>query len=237
MITHLMRLTQKDIKPIVEEFNSKLNSDHRYASFDYCYNYFRTTSSKELLKDIEKSCLVLGFYLASWGMLRPSSFLLQKNVTHFQKTIKYIASLNKNIWSIDINNYSEKNMLTIIEIYQAIKSNIIEGRESDLTLITKIMLGVFGFIPAFDQYFCDSFRKIFKHECGFRRVNTKSLELIKRFYIANKKEIDKLSSKTFTTDFLTGKKTKIHYPKAKIIDMYGFTKGLRLAAIGRALKV
>ena len=36
--------------------------------------------------------------------------------------------------------------------------------------------------------------------------------------------IDNLSKNTFTTDFLSGEKTKINYPKAKIIDMYGFNK-------------
>jgi len=227
VIAPFMQLKQKDIKSIVEEFNVKLNPDHRYASFDYCYNYFRTTSNKELLKDIEKSCLVLGFYLASWGMFRGSSFLLQKNVRHFQKVIKYISTLSKNIWKIDVDRYDSNNIKIIIEIYNQIKSHTIEGTENDVTLTTKIMLGVFGFIPAFDQYFCNTFRIVFYNECGFRRVNMKSLELIKEFYNANKKEIDKLSNKIRTIDFSTGRKTTIRYPKAKIIDMYGFTKGLK----------
>ena len=54
-------------------------------------------------------------------------------------------------------------------------------------------------------------------------MNEKSLNLIGDFYNANREVIDRLSMETFTTDFLTEKKTKIHYPKAKIIDMYGFS--------------
>ena len=92
-----------------------------------------------------------------------------------------------------------------------------------MTLITKILLGVFGFIPAFDSYFSDTFRDILDGRCGFRRVNSNSLTCIKDFYDTNKLAIDKLSKETFTTDFLTGQKTTINYPKAKIIDMYGFT--------------
>jgi hypothetical protein len=199
------------------------NPDDRYTSFDYCYNYFRTTNDPT--KDIEKSCLALGFYLASWGMFRGSSFLLKKSVKHFQPTIQYIATLDNSVWDIDVDNYDETNIKTIIKIYKDIKNHIILNSNSDLTLITKILLGVFGFIPAFDNYFCNTFRVISDGQYGFRKVNVKSLTFIKTFYEANKTTIDKLSAETFTTDFMTGQKTTTNYPKAKIIDMYGFTVG------------
>ncbi|MGA3013861.1 MAG: hypothetical protein ABSD71_07475 [Bacteroidales bacterium] len=173
-------------------------------------------------QDIEKSCLTLGFYLASWGMLR-ASFLLQHSVKQFYTTIQYINSLPKSIWSIDVDKYSEGNIQTIIQIYQDIKKILIQEDNADLILITKVLLGVFGFIPAFDRNFCKSFRLISEGRCGFRRVNKKSLTFISDFYNANQDVIDKLSSETITTDFLTEKKTQIHYTKAKIIDMYGFS--------------
>ena len=217
-------MTKTDIETIVNKFKSQLNPDDRYTSFDYCYNYFRTTN--DITQDIEKSCLVLGFYLASWGMFRGSSFLLQKSVKHFEPTIRYISTLDKSVWEIDIGNYDENNILTIIKIYNCIKTRLINKDNSDLTLITKILLGVFGFIPAFDNYFCNSFRVISGGQCGFRKVNVKSLSFIKTFYDSNKTTIDRLSAETFTTDFMTGQKTTINYPKAKIIDMYGFTAGL-----------
>lgn len=216
-------MTKTDIDKIVNKFKSQSNPDDRYTSFDYCYNYFRTTN--DLTKDIEKSCLVLGFYLASWGMFRGSSFLLQKSVKHFEPTIRYIATLDKSVWDIDVDNYNEKNVETIIGIYKDIKKHLILDSNSALTLITKILLGIFGFIPAFDNYFGNSFRAISAGQCGFRKVNVKSLTFIKTFYVTNKATIDRLSVETFTTDFVTGQKTTINYPKAKIIDMYGFTAG------------
>jgi hypothetical protein len=176
-----------------------------------------------LNEDIEKSCLTLGFYLASWGMFRGSSFLLQHSVKQFFPTIQYINSLDKSVWSIDVDKYSEENIQTIIKIYQDIKKNLIQNDNTDLTLITKVLLGVFGFVPAFDSYFSGSFRLISEGRCGFRRVNKNSLTFIGEFYLTNQEVIDKLSSETFTTDFLIEKKTQIHYPKAKIIDMYGFS--------------
>lgn len=216
-------MTRTDIGPSVNNFKTQSNPDDRYTSFDYCYNYFKTT--KDLTKDIEKSCLTLGFYLASWGMFRGSSFLLQKSAKHFQTTIEYIATLDKSVWNIDVDSYDKNNIQTIIKIYEDIKALLIVNGNADLTLITKIQLGVFGFIPAFDTYFCNTFRVISNGQCGFRKVNEKSLTLIKTFYEANRATIDNLSANTFTTEFITGQKTKLNYSKAKIIDMYGFTIG------------
>jgi len=216
-------MKQTDIELVITKYKSKSEPDDRYTSFDYCFNYFRTTN--DLTQDIEKSCLVLGFYLASWGMFRGSSFLLKKSVRHFEPTIRYIATLDRSVWEIDADNYNEKNIGTIIKIYKDIKICLKIKDSADLTLITKILLGVFGFIPAFDNYFSNSFRAIYGRQCGFRKVNVKSLTFIKSFYESNKASIDRLSIETFTTDFMTGQKTIINYPKAKIIDMYGFTVG------------
>ena len=213
-----------EIEATIKSFNSIAIPDHRYSSFDYCYNYFSTNNN--FRNDIEKSCLMLGFYLASWGMLRGSSFLLQKSSKYLQGTVEYISDLDRNIWNIDIDNYNDENIQIIIDLYAQIKKLIIKDKSSDLTLITKIILGVFGFIPAFDQYFCNTFREIFKDQkCGFRKVNYNSLSCIKAFYEGNNEIIDKLARETFTKDFITGEATQINYPKAKIIDMYGFTLG------------
>ena len=216
-------MVRSDIEVLVNRIKSQSQPLDRYTSFDYCYNYFRATNNFN--SDIEKSCLVLGFYLASWGMLRGSSFLLQKSAKYFEPTIHFISSLDKKVWEIDVDSYDRTTILIIQEVYQEIKSRIIINDNADLTLITKILLGVFGFIPAFDNYFCSFFRALSNGDCGFRRVNEKSLDYILRFYESNQNVIDKLSAETFTTDFITGQKTSIKYPKAKIIDMYGFLAG------------
>lgn len=216
-------MKRTDIELVIAKYKFKSNPGDRYTSFDYCYNYFRTTN--DLTEDIEKSCLVLGFYLASWGMFRGSSFLLQKSIKHFEPIIRYIATLDKSVWEIDVDKYDEKNIQTIIEIYKEIKSRLIDEDNADLTLITKILLGVFGFIPAFDNFFCNSFREISGGHCGFRKVNVKSLSFIKTFYESNRTTIDRLSQETYTTYFSSGQPTTTNYPKAKIIDMYGFIGG------------
>ena len=125
-----------DLDGIITKFKSKSDQMDRYTSFDYCYNYFK--ANENFQKDIEKSCLVLGFYLASWGMLRGSSFLLQKSGKHYQKLIEYYSTLEKDIWKIDIDNYSDETNSQILEIYRKTKELIIVGKSSHLNLTTKI---------------------------------------------------------------------------------------------------
>lgn len=72
--------------------------------------------------------------------------------------------------------------------------------------------------------------------CGFRTMNKNPLAIIREFYDANKPEIDNLSNNTYTTDFSTGQKTEIKYPKAKIIDMYGFSLGKEIDKANKEAK-
>jgi hypothetical protein len=216
-------MKQNDIEDVVRGYISEMEGPHhRYASFDYCYNYFQGNRNKDLTADMEKACLELAFYLASWGMLRGSSQLLQKSARNFKKTIEYINSLDKNLWEIDVDDYDDVTIDLLINTYNEIKGKVIEEQRSSMTLVTKIMLGIFGSVPAYDSNFCEGFRKISNGECGFRSFNKKSLETIKQFYDTNKTSIDRLSNETYTYDFSSGEKTSIKYPKAKIIDMYGF---------------
>lgn len=218
-----MEYKRNNIQDMIDEFQSKNNDKtERYTSFDYCFNHFKQPS-EYILKDMEKSCLVIGFYLASWGMLRGSSFLLTKSIRYYEPLVEYIANADKNLWNIDVDNYTDVNINKIITVYNDIKKEIIGGKKHvHLTLVTKIMLGVFGMIPAFDSFFCKSFKEIF-NECGFTVVNKKSLKCISDFYIANKIDIDTASNKIFTKKYANFQNTNFKYTKAKIIDMYGFT--------------
>src|SRR5690606_15713744 len=128
-------MIRTDIETAIKKFKNKCNPDDRYSSFDYCYNYFLKTDN--LKEDMEKSCLVLAFYLASWGMLRGSSFLLQKSVKHFEPTINYISEIDRSVWGIDVDCYDDRNIQTIITIYDNIKGLLIANGNADLILTTK----------------------------------------------------------------------------------------------------
>lgn len=93
-----------------------------------------------------------------------------------------------------------------------------------MTLVTKVLLGVFAIIPSYDRFFKDTFSEIAGEECGFSTPNETSLNIISQFYQENKEEIDTLSKSHQILDF-DGKPTNYRYSKAKIIDMYGFQIG------------
>ena len=84
------------------------------------------------------------------------------------------------------------------------------------TLISKIMLGVFGNVPAFDQNFCTGF-------CMNNSLIKMNLLTLRDYYKKYRNEID--NHRIRTIDFHTGKETDRFYTKAKIIDMVGFIEG------------
>ncbi|MBS3165827.1 hypothetical protein J4444_01770 [Candidatus Woesearchaeota archaeon] len=216
-----------DVKKSINQFlegngkNKGRKPDERYASFDFCYNYFYSFYKRNKLnelpdgKNLQTSCLQLGFYLASWGMMRGSSFLLEKSVKNYKNLIVTISKMNPKLWEIDVDTYDEDNIKLLLNCKQQIIEVLGKENKPSDTLVTKIMLGVFANIPAYDQYF----RKSQK----LHSLNKKSLLKIKKFYEENKETFD--SFKIHSFDFLTSQETDIIYPKAKLIDMCGFMDG------------
>ena len=70
------RTVTADIEGSLHVFLCRRSRATRYASFDYCFNYFQDardaqeTAGLARGDQLELSCLHLGFYLASWGMMR-----------------------------------------------------------------------------------------------------------------------------------------------------------------------
>ncbi len=191
----------------------------RYASFDYCFNYFRSFHERgqsSALADpvnLQWSCLHLSFYLASWGMFRASSILLQRSARHFIPVIKAIAAAPRAIWNIDAHSYTSENIAVLIEAAGQIRSAFPEPA-SDI-LVTKIMLGVYGCVPAFDTNFKAGF--------GVWTFNEISLQKVATFYETNAVAVD--LHRVTTLEFSTGMATKRRYTRAKVIDMIFFIEG------------
>jgi len=193
--------------------------DARYTSFDYCFNYFQSFRESGNLaglasaESIQISCLQLGFYLASWGMLRGSAELLQKSVRHFVPLIEAIASTELSVWEIDANRYTESNIEALLALAHTVRQT---NRGMSDILVTKVMLGVFGSVPAFDT----NFRRGF----GASSFGAKALRKIAAFYSDNAELLDRYRVPTF--DFVTGELTKRLYSRAKVIDMAFFIEGM-----------
>lgn len=83
------------------------------------------------------------------------------------------------------------------------------------TLATKIMLGVFGNVPAFDS--------AFKYGFGVSTFGRAALVKIQHFCSENQEIIEK--HRVPTIDFVSGEPTQRHYTRAKVIDMVFFIEG------------
>lgn len=74
-----MDMTELIIQSATSYYNDlKKDENGRYRSWEHCYSNFMNARGKQEV-DYDYLSLQLAFYLASWGMYRESSFLLQKD--------------------------------------------------------------------------------------------------------------------------------------------------------------
>jgi hypothetical protein len=111
----------------------------RERSWDFCFNYFQ--AHPEPTRDLELSCLQLGYYLASWGMLRGSSWLQRStNVGHCRATIEAIEQANSLIRGIDAGDYQDPAVrVQILDTYRVLTKTLLPEGGSPETLVTKVM--------------------------------------------------------------------------------------------------
>ena len=217
----------------IKQSHKQSKAEQRYASYDFCYGYFQT-HRHHLAENMELSCLHLWAYLASWGMLRGSSLLLQEcSMKALSGVVKYLDSLPEDVWLLDVPDYkSIRVKRKISKIFTKIKERIssikLDNKKQHVsattTLVTKIMLGTLGCVPAFDQKFVVAFKKEFEGTgCKFKEVNDDALKCIHDFYESNS---DLLYPAFYPIIGFNGKPImNIQYKYAKLIDMYGFYKG------------
>ena len=225
-----MHLRREDLEATVRTFAGRsINlgvKTARSQSYDHCYNYFADT--KDPTADLEKSCGVLGFYLASWGMYRGSTYLQQHtNSSHLIQTIRKIQNLRPTLAGIDLNNYSEGNIELVLSAYGAIKDALQIRQRSQVTIVTKVMVAAFGCIPAFDRNFSQASRRALQPHARLPhgRVDSDVLRMLAAFYRANRDDIEKLHLESRTVAFGTDTVTGHRLSRAKIVDMYFYELG------------
>jgi hypothetical protein len=236
--TATLSLTDETIERLVRQFKRQRKRNHRYASFDYCFNYFQSFKhrSKDLAKEkhLQVGCLHLGFFLASWGMFRMSGKLGQEvSAWHFRQVIEEIATWDGRssfgkIWDIDADRYDEAGKIDCVwKCFREIRRLVLpQAQKNDRILVTKVMLGIFGCVPAFDGFFTDTFGRLFRKQgCAFTTFSKDALKMVSKFYRKHHAIINRLARESRTIDFHTGNQTERCYTKAKIIDMIGFQKG------------
>ena len=154
-------------------------------------------------------------------MLRGSTLLLWRSARFLGRVLKTIADGDERLWQVDVDSYKDERTLALLlgtrdAIYRALGGN----KKVTDTLITKIMLGVYGNVPAFDKYFCTGLG------VG-KTLNGENLMRVAAFYECHKDVIDDYAQRIHTFDFRTGGETQRHYTKVKIVDMVLVMEGLK----------
>lgn len=225
------------IRNVVKLFKEKERSfENRYKSWSTCHNYFLALHKNyggKKFKNLNKTeqslaLLNLSFYLASWGMYRGSSFVLQYDYTIFTKVIDIVLDSKYSLlWDVNyktIIDEREQVKKLLIDIRDNINKALIDYRvfyntksifkakyrdEAFIsqTLTTKILLGTLCCCPAYDTYFSNSISGTFSNFNDNEKIDN-LLELVSR-----NKVFDELSKET-------------KYPLMKIVDIAYFHMGL-----------
>jgi hypothetical protein len=224
------------IKYLVLDYlkNYKFDDHHRFRSWEHCYLFFeRLSKSKNSIKeeDIDRASLHLAFYLASWGMYRGSSALLWKDYKIHRCFIeKFYSSSEKYIQLINTDLSIDKTEEIVGKIFELKKTiiysynksiTVVKGEHKKFTptdtLITKIILGISGSVPAYDKYFILGMKEV---NLTKRSFNKDSFRDIIQYYLDNKNVFDAVQDEV--NEF-----SSVHYSIMKIIDMFFWNLGFK----------
>ncbi len=215
----------------------------RYKSWEWCHKEF--LKAKDLLskgpvteehKDnmIDTLALHLAFYLASWGMYRASSFLLNRDYKTHKKAVKEILNLSADsiLWDYQPtkDNIKEANDFLFSKdgIYWRIKNSYGNDTPSEI-LVTKILLGTLGCIPAFDRFF----KKGISQFGETVSLEGKSYKLTQRLESASKtfcvtESFQALAALAAKYPEAFKFQSDMYYPPMKCVDMYFWQIGADL---------
>lgn len=200
-------------------FNETVKDNHgRYLSWCHCYNAFKENRNSTDSKTIDYLALHLAFYLASWGMYRGSSFLLQKDYkVHIPIVEIILEDKYSPLLGVTAEQLLDDSVLDLLEeISERIRKAYAEERPSfensinnaTDTLVTKILLGTLGCVPAYDRYYVQAVRQYSISTGGYDR---KSVRDVAKYYLQYKDQFEDVRAEL--NEYGT------EYPVMKIMDM------------------
>jgi hypothetical protein len=211
----------------IRAFHNELSADthHRYRSWEHCYQFFRETPPSEITNSRETAALQLGFYLASWGMYRGSSFLLQRAYTVHLGVIDFLVSPRaQSLWEgeFGLRKHSPLLVPNVLDAVLAIRDAYAPFGQPTDTLITKVLLGTLGCLPACDRYFVLGFKSVGN---SYSCLNEQYVHRLLNFC---KDNLEELRSEQQRIQSLSG----VNYPIMKLVDMYFWQIGYELSGRG-----
>lgn len=199
--------------------DARANENGRSRSWEHCYRVFRDARI-DPSPDCDYLSLHLAFYLASWGMYRGSSFLLQKDykvlVPIVEKILKPEYDCLFGVACADLRNDDIRAQLKklyddIAEHFDPIREKV-AGREVTTpvspVLITKILMGTLGCVPAYDRFFQDGAKYLGLEHNSYKE---KSLRELADIYEAHNDRLEEARRGMRVGDLI--------YPQMKLLDM------------------
>ena len=199
--------------------DARANENGRSRSWEHCYRVFRDART-DPSPDCDYLSLHLAFYLASWGMYRGSSFLLQKDYKVLVPIVEEILKPEYDclfglacteLRNDDVQAQLKKLYASIADDFHPIREEV-AGREVaspvSPVLITKILMGTLGCVPAYDRFFGIGAKYLGLEKDTYQE---KSLRELADFYEAHNDRLEE-ARRGFEVDGLI-------YPQMKLLDM------------------
>ena len=199
--------------------DARADVNGRSRSWEHCYRVFRDARTNPS-PDCDYLSLHLAFYLASWGMYRGSSFLLQKDykvlVPIVEEILKPEYDCLFGVACVDLREPEIQERLTNVYAYIAKHFRLIRkevaGREvaSSVSpvLVTKILMGTLGCVPAYDRFFQDG---VATYKVTTREYSPESVRKLVDFYEEHNDRLEE-ARRAMQIDDLS-------YPQMKLLDM------------------
>ncbi len=212
--------------------DARANENGRSRSWEHCYRVFRDART-DPSPDYDYLSLHLAFYLASWGMYRGSSFLLQKDYKVLspivEKVLKPEYDCLFGLACADLRNDDVRAQYTKLYDYisyyfhrirEEVRGRAVASSVSPV-LITKILMGTLGCVPAYDRFFQDGAKYLGLEHNSYKE---KSLRELAKFYEAHNDRLEEARRGMRTDDLI--------YPQMKLLDMGLWQVGFERDAAG-----
>ena len=199
--------------------DARANENGRSRSWEHCYRAFRDART-DPSPDYDYLSLHLAFYLASWGMYRGSCFILQKDYKVLSPIVEEILKPEydclfglacADLRESEVQDSLEKLHKYIAKHFRPIR-NEVAGRavasSVSPVLITKILMGTLGCVPAYDRFFQDG---VATYKVTTREYSLDSVLRLVDFYEEHNDRLED-ARRGMQCEDLT-------YPQMKLLDM------------------
>ena len=206
--------------------DARANENGRSRSWEHCYRVFRDART-DPSPDYDYLSLHLAFYLASWGLYRGSCFIFHKDykvhTTIVEEILKpeYDCLLglactdvrNNDIWA-QLKKLSDYISDYFDPIRKEVRGRAVASSVSPV-LITKMLMGTLGCVPAYDRFFQDG---VATYKVTTREYSPESVRRLVDFYEEHNDRLEEARRGMRTDDLI--------YPQMKLLDMGFWQIGL-----------